>query len=215
MNNALKWTLVIAVIVGIGLLGWVALGMPTQLAITPAGGAKAIEYDGELDAEWITTTDNEFYSDSTTSADFVEIDEDEEIKGNITLTNFTASGQDRQFAMKVMIDAGPVKDFKLSFDTATTFAEDNVTVSSLDLVGYDPDDNMPSKSYTIKDNEVDQTISVVDQGDYVLVGIIRSLTVGNSSVATLFNGEIEAKNPDADDEVSQITFDIRGGALVS
>jgi len=191
-------------------LGWFG---PSPLAITPVS-VTAIEYDGKLDAEWITVTDNKYYSDYNNYADFVETKTDKEITGNLTLINFTSNGQNRQFAMKLIVDRGPVKDVNIEFKTANSFAENNLTILSLDIKKYDPDDNLREYSLNIKDNEVDERIGSLAEGDYVVLGVIHSLRISNSSVGTLYNGVIKAKNPDANDEVNTVNFDILGGALV-
>jgi len=212
MVSNIVWALLAVVIVvsGFGIYA----GTASLLAITSP--AIAVEYDGSVDADWITIPDNEFYSDSSSKADFVETDADDTITGNMTLENFTSSGQDKQFAMKVEISGGPIDDVEIKFDAKTDFAKTNLTIKSLDIKRYDADDtNLREYSLTVSDDEVDADIGALAKGDYVIVGIIRSLgSLGNQSSATIYDGKFDCDNDDAED-VHEIDFDILGASLVA
>lgn len=208
--------LTVALIALVGVLAGVVVwqGMAVQAAISPISAA--IEYDGEIKAEWIIATDMGHYSDADSSEAFIETDEDETITGNITLSNFTSSAQDRQFALKIDVDGGPVDEVEISLEPKTTFAEENITLKSLDLVRYDESDTeLREFSLEVEDNEVDSEVGALAKGEYVLVGVVRSLgSLGNESVAVIYEGNFDCDNSDAD-SVHEIDFDILGGSLTA
>lgn len=113
---------------------------------------------------------------------------------NATLTNFTASGQDRPFALKIVL-TGKVSGFTLSMDKQTGNLKDNVTLDGVELVDWEDATNVLQKypqtisnniAYTTTDGEVLGNRMIV-----VLKGKVHSTYIaGNAGTEKIYAGTI-------------------------
>lgn len=214
-RKGIKATSVLIAVLLIALVGVIALWGTQTLAITPI--APAVTYEGEFDSvKFITETDESFYSDYVSSA-FREDTTLDLWTGNITMANFTKSGDDLRADLYFEIDGSNGMQSLDELDielVSTTYTTKNITIESVELFNYRTGALIKDFSNYVADSELDTEYNIpLPTGKYVMHLVFHGLYLsGNVSPANVYKLTMSGES---DGDVTDIEADVLIGLLVT
>lgn len=212
-KKAVNVAWVVVALLAIALVGFMAYWGATTLAVVPT---VAVTYEGEFDAvKFVTETDESFYSDYVATA-FREDTTLDKWTGNITMSNFTASGQDLRADLYFEIDGSngmeSIDDIDIEI-VSTTYTTKNITISEAKLYNFKTGALVKDLSSEVSDSELSTSYNVpLPAGKYVLHLTLHSLYLaGNVSPAKVYAIAISGES---DGDTTDIEADLLIGQLV-
>jgi hypothetical protein len=206
-KKAVNVAWVVIALLAVALVGFMTYWGATTLAVVPA---VAVTYEGEFDAvKFITETDESFYSDYVATA-FREDTTLDLWTGNITMSNFTKSGQDIRADLYFEIDGSNGMESLDDIDielVSTDYTTKNITISEAKLYNFKTGALVKDFSSEVGDSELSTSYNApLSAGKYVLHIEFHSLYLaGNVSPANVYKATISGES---DGDTTDLEADI-------